>query len=374
MVLRRVFGGSIERALRTIYPSVNWQSSRFLSNSSTMGGEEQYWMDIDKRREFLDDLAQTLHLKEPEDWYRVSHTAVSRRGGLAMLKNYHSSLILALVTLYPEYHWQLWEEIESVRRNLDIDRVGKDAEAIQAWHRVKQSTVLRYITQSSRNSIATKFGGSLVKALAFFYPNYRMPKLLGQWKQLYSSQEHNNNNNTNDRIHNNIDSSDSITDDNSNSNSSDDSKTPTTTPASTSYLEWTSPSRQRLFLDLVAQQFQLKSAEDWCSVTNQDIIDRGGIGLLAQHGGMLYKALQQCYSGEVGYDELKPWQFEEVPHSFWANEENVRYVLPIYCIIIDDLFIPSIYYKSIYVCVDSYSFIMIIQHFYPLFILYLRYR
>jgi hypothetical protein len=54
---------------------------------------------------------------------------------------------------------------------------------------------------------------------------------------------------------------------------------------------WNELENQRQFLDNLAKELNLQTAQDWTSVTTEMVISRDGGGLLKRFNGSLYQAL-----------------------------------------------------------------------------------
>ncbi len=60
-------------------------------------------------KKLFDDVAKKLQLKSYEDWYRIEKGQITTAVGGDVLKPYGNSLIRALMDVYPDEQWQLWE-------------------------------------------------------------------------------------------------------------------------------------------------------------------------------------------------------------------------------------------------------------------------
>jgi hypothetical protein len=58
---------------------------------------------------------------------------------------------------------------------------------------------------------------------------------------------------------------------------------------------WKSPENQRRFFDSISEQLGVKKQEDWFRVTNAQVEERGGNGVLHYYNYSLMKALQAAY-------------------------------------------------------------------------------
>ena len=80
--------------------------------------KEHFWKDVSNQRNFLDETARALGIKEVfcyvqvaacnksqlSDWYRIPRKEVIKLGGASLFKE-HTSLAAALRACYPEYGW-----------------------------------------------------------------------------------------------------------------------------------------------------------------------------------------------------------------------------------------------------------------------------
>ena len=105
-VLSNYYGGYLSKALLTIYPEHKWEAWR-------LGGSVplEYWDDRKHHRAFFDWISsEVLSFRRPEDWYQFRNLfEINERGGSLLLEQcYNGSLIAALQAVYPEYEWNLW--------------------------------------------------------------------------------------------------------------------------------------------------------------------------------------------------------------------------------------------------------------------------
>lgn len=80
---------------------------------------------------------------------------------------------------------------------------------------------------------------------------------------------------------------------------------------------WKDRENQRKFLDWFGtEEMNLNSQRDWLQISEEDVKQRGGKGLLEEHNGSLFKALESVYS-EI---EWLPWLFRSsVPLGFFSS-------------------------------------------------------
>ena len=123
-MISEYYESSLLKALKEIYPSVRWHPWNF-SNMKVSPG---FWSSPDNRRAYVQWIGEQLGVREPKDWYNISREQVlkivankqapspsspgreaSPNAGMAFFKkHYGTSLIKALIDLYPEYDLKPW--------------------------------------------------------------------------------------------------------------------------------------------------------------------------------------------------------------------------------------------------------------------------
>ena len=83
---------------------------------------------------------------------------------------------------------------------------------------------------------------------------------------------------------------------------------------------WNNPSNVKDFFENNKEIFKIKQQEDWYKITNKDLIDNGGGGLLNQFNGSPFKILSFAYP-EINW---KQWKFNRVSNGYWNNPSNVK--------------------------------------------------
>jgi hypothetical protein len=77
-------------ALNAVYPEHKWEYIE----------PKAYWSDKDNQRFFFDQLAKTLNIKKPEDWYHVRVKTVIKHGGYFVSNYYTGSLIRGILIVF----------------------------------------------------------------------------------------------------------------------------------------------------------------------------------------------------------------------------------------------------------------------------------
>src|SRR5687767_9854811 len=83
------------------------------------------------QRKYLDWIAERLNVTKHDDWYRITGSEISKIGSsFNVLENFHSSLLSALHSLYPEFGWDplkfsrvpqgFWKDSHNQRKYFDF--------------------------------------------------------------------------------------------------------------------------------------------------------------------------------------------------------------------------------------------------------------
>lgn len=86
---------------------------------------------------------------------------------------------------------------------------------------------------------------------------------------------------------------------------------------------WDDENNRKQTLEWLKGELGIKQAEDWYSVTREQVRARGGVSLLAYYGGSIFSMLQALEPGHTWYG----WKFRTVPTGFWAEKKNHRAAL-----------------------------------------------
>jgi len=170
-LLNNYFGGSIVKALATVYPEAHWEVWRFEQVP------KGYWDELKNQRIFFDSIAKKLNVVKSEEWYKVSREYVRHNGGASLLVNYYNgSLIKALSTVYPEREWKYekvprgyWEDLENQKEYFEMLSSKLGIKKLDDWYTLRAEDVFKIGGYALINE---KYGGSLVKALLAVFPEY----------------------------------------------------------------------------------------------------------------------------------------------------------------------------------------------------------
>jgi hypothetical protein len=158
-IINGKYRGSLEHALRSIYPYRRWPPWLF---GNVPAG---YWSRIEHRREFFDYLAkEKLDIKTMDDWYKVTKNEFSQVGGSSILVTAYKGLPLseALLEVYPDHRWQFWRFSTAPGRNWIRQQLPRLREWIQIietelkitnsdqWYQVVKEDVIPHGCASTR--------------------------------------------------------------------------------------------------------------------------------------------------------------------------------------------------------------------------------
>lgn len=83
---------------------------------------------------------------------------------------------------------------------------------------------------------------------------------------------------------------------------------------------WHHKANQRSFLEEFAGKRCIEGKEGWYALSNKDVIEGGGRGILRHYGNSLSRMLRGVYEEE----EWEERRFKTVPKNYWKREENQR--------------------------------------------------
>eukprot|EP01114_Cavostelium_apophysatum_P010240 TRINITY_DN23747_c0_g1_i1.p1 TRINITY_DN23747_c0_g1~~TRINITY_DN23747_c0_g1_i1.p1 ORF type:complete len:212 (-),score=32.79 TRINITY_DN23747_c0_g1_i1:90-725(-) len=109
--LLKKYGFSLWKALQSVYPEkfmANAEATPTSWNYRDFRFERfppNYWQNIKNQRQFMDELALKLDIKQPSDWGCVQQKTVNESYGSGLLSEYGNSLPRLLKGVYPEIDW-----------------------------------------------------------------------------------------------------------------------------------------------------------------------------------------------------------------------------------------------------------------------------
>lgn len=152
------------------YKDVEWKQEWFFKHP------KMYWESIDNQKEFLNNIALLLHIKNPIDWGKVTTQQFVELGGRSLLNYYKNSLFLCLQSVYKgpiqslvtleDIKWKrewfiklpnsYWKSMENRKKFLDEVALKLNINSPKDWGKVTQhlcnelggSGLLRYYNGS----------------------------------------------------------------------------------------------------------------------------------------------------------------------------------------------------------------------------------
>jgi len=97
---------SISKLMSNCFPELKLKMEQKKKISHYYG----FWKDLTNQHKFVENIALTLNIKTPDDWYNISVHQVYKYGGYTLLNHYYNgSLIKLLRAIYPDHNWRLWK-------------------------------------------------------------------------------------------------------------------------------------------------------------------------------------------------------------------------------------------------------------------------
>eukprot|EP00026_Physarum_polycephalum_P001704 Phypoly_transcript_01706.p1 GENE.Phypoly_transcript_01706~~Phypoly_transcript_01706.p1 ORF type:complete len:1010 (+),score=136.82 Phypoly_transcript_01706:80-3109(+) len=272
------YSGGFVKAIMNLFPDIGLEETKFLQVP------KNYWLDVDKRRQFFIKFAET-HGFDPlaaENWYHIRHgSIVSAKGGKIVLGAYAAgSMIKALVHVFPDigldeskfvsYPKNYWQDPAKQRQFFMwvAKKKGFDYSVAENWYSITDFSILQY--KGSR-IILRMYSDSLAEALLHVFPN------IGLQRKKFVREK----------------------------------------------LDWNSESkRKQFFIDFASRQnFDPLVAENWYPITIQAIDSSvSAKKVLGYYAGDLSEALISLFP-DIGLVKSK---FMFVKDNFWEDMSNLR--------------------------------------------------
>ncbi len=193
--------GKLLMAVYPEYPNIDLLCSKYINKDTNFliykwdlskfvrvpGG---YWDDMRNQRSFMDNLAKTLQISNPEEWKsKLTKSVLYTHGGTTLLNvNYKGSVSRLLATVYPEYpstyslihrsmyQWSTkankpqgyWADV-TVQRTFMEDLAKKlNIGDKEGWQTITGYTMY----QHGAAGLLARYNNSMPKLLAAMYPEY----------------------------------------------------------------------------------------------------------------------------------------------------------------------------------------------------------
>eukprot|EP00011_Vannellida_sp_DIVA3-517-6-12_P001220 CAMPEP_0114609758 /NCGR_PEP_ID=MMETSP0168-20121206/3251_1 /TAXON_ID=95228 ORGANISM="Vannella sp., Strain DIVA3 517/6/12" /NCGR_SAMPLE_ID=MMETSP0168 /ASSEMBLY_ACC=CAM_ASM_000044 /LENGTH=525 /DNA_ID=CAMNT_0001820681 /DNA_START=1 /DNA_END=1578 /DNA_ORIENTATION=+ len=268
--LLRRYNNSLFAALQATFPEQDLEP--FLCRPQVPKG---FWDDAANKRRFMDYVAKQHSVASQADWKRVSTRDIARLGGARLLRG-HGNVVELLKAAYPEQEWEelqcrpqasdaYWSSRHNCRAFLQRVAAAHGIRAPEDWRKV------------SRRMVAD-IGG---KALFHHYPT-----LLDALRAAFPEQVF--------------------------------EERACRQAVSRGY--WESSANRRAFLETIAAEHGVKTAEDWKSVEHEDIANAGGKSLLQRYKNSVFALLQDNFP-ELQLTDARQCR-KHMPNQYWATRAN----------------------------------------------------
>lgn len=163
---------SLHEALKLVYP----ENAQLLDELDCKKVPQHFWKTLDNQRKAFDHLARELNVRTMDDWNRVRAVDL-RKLGYGSILGYYPSFFQALVSVYPEYRWDIftrakkpnnfWKQPENLVEFLLLLQDRFKVQNAKDWSRISNSQLKALGGSGLINTY-----GSLYKALRVAYPEF----------------------------------------------------------------------------------------------------------------------------------------------------------------------------------------------------------
>lgn len=214
------------------------------------GIPDGFWKNIENQRIFFDWVGKKLNITKWQDWYNVSLLDIQKNGGHTLIgHHYAKSHIKALMTIYSEHPWRVWQfkrttksfwkDRKNQRNFLDWVAHEKKFTKWEDWYQVSCAD----IANLGGRSLLNLYNGSHIQAITTNYPEH----LWLPWK--FQVVPHN---------------------------------------------FWENKENVLAFLEHASSELKVSNLEDWYMVSKIQMSKLGGSRVLARYGGLI-GLLKACY-------------------------------------------------------------------------------
>jgi hypothetical protein len=95
----QIYGDSLYKALKTIYPEVDWIPWKF---SHVPHG---FWSNFENQKKFIESIGKNLQINDLDEWYRISGKQIKQFAPTTLLEELGLARILPQV--YPSHNWNV---------------------------------------------------------------------------------------------------------------------------------------------------------------------------------------------------------------------------------------------------------------------------
>lgn len=172
-VIKKHFQGSLYQALCSMFPQIEWHPWKFKNQTVS----PDYWKESSNQRKFFDYLGKILGVQSLDDWYqKLSWKVLRENGGSGLIKIHNNSPIQAVMSVYPEHNWviwnfklpnRFWNSSENIRLFLSDLSEKLSIHSLDDWYRVDWTQLQHF----NATALVTKYAG-LYNLLKEHYPHH----------------------------------------------------------------------------------------------------------------------------------------------------------------------------------------------------------
>lgn len=236
-LLKHVFGGSLGKALQSVYPDHIWFPWKFEQNLS-----RGFWDKQKNQKDFMDWLGKELGFNQMDDWYNINHERILERGGAGLLNKYKSRFRL-LESIYPDHLWvaNRFMVVSKIDRQY-VNQLGKELglKRMEDWY----SITVKDIQSKCGQYILDKYNRSPSILLQSVYPNHKW--ILHQFERVPKG-------------------------------------------------HWDVKENQREFMNWLGKELGFEQMDDWYKLSLKEIQEKGGSTLAVKYENSPSKLMQSVY-------------------------------------------------------------------------------
>ena len=206
--------------------------------------KEEFFKSIENQNNYLEYLYHKFEFKSFDDWYKISIKKIRQNNGNTLIENYSNDIKKMLIFLFPNYPWNFNNEINfnilsSHRMIMEKIFIKLNLKTKKDWEKITKS---KFISKGGEK-ILNFYQNDVQKMFSSIYPNEDWNFDVSNWA---------------------MDSFQSI-------------------------------DFQRNFMEKLFLKLNLKSIEDWNSVSKEDLIENGGKRLLNHYKNDMKKLLSSLF-------------------------------------------------------------------------------
>eukprot|EP01118_Nematostelium_gracile_P007656 TRINITY_DN2498_c0_g1_i5.p1 TRINITY_DN2498_c0_g1~~TRINITY_DN2498_c0_g1_i5.p1 ORF type:complete len:321 (-),score=59.21 TRINITY_DN2498_c0_g1_i5:3-965(-) len=245
-LLKTKYKGSVRRIAESVHPDHKWLPWRF--SEPTLPGT---WNSIEMQREYMEYLGKELKITEMKGWYNVTKAQISEKGGSSLLKKYNNSPSMMITSILTEHDWDLlqfsnrrgmWDDIQNQERFVRGLAKQLNITKQEDWYKVTQTQICKH----GGAGLLNKYNGSPSRMIMSLLTDHK-------WKSNQFQER----------------------------------------------TIWKNTETQREFVENLTNKLKLTKTSDWYDVTQAQIIEKGGAGLLMKYQNSPSKMITSILSGHI---------------------------------------------------------------------------